>query len=99
MNRLAERSDCSRLRFSEIEDVTKNVRQGAAIFDGSAPRIGIDTYHGGMPAGEASVMNVTNCQEYRPTKGLSAAAKAALLVSVPTARLKTCPDTNLHKRG
>ena len=42
MNSPADRSDCSRLRFSAIEDVTKNVRAPATTRDELEFRVGID---------------------------------------------------------
>jgi hypothetical protein len=42
MNKRAERSDCSRLRFPATEEITKKVRSKATMFAGSAFRNGID---------------------------------------------------------
>jgi hypothetical protein len=41
MNSLAERSDCSKLRFPAIDEVMKNVREAAAMLAGLACRMGM----------------------------------------------------------
>jgi len=41
MNSLAERSDCSKLRFPAIDEVMKNVREAAAMLPGLARRMGM----------------------------------------------------------
>jgi hypothetical protein len=93
MNNFAERWDCRRLRFSAMEEVTKNVRRPAAMAAGLDRRRGMDMAAFLRMARRKVCDGCHRAEGYLAHQAKPRRLKPHIPLGLLVARLKTCPDT------